>query len=304
MAHKRLTITALLVVASAVAGCQSGPRAPDYSSYDAAMYGATPYYMPQTPVAAAGAPPAMAQPQMAQQQAPAMEMIEPAAGLATQQVSALTAENTQLKDRLQRVERAMLRLDRRMQLVERNELGRMGSGTPSGQVSMTMQEEQQAMQTMEIGPGEVPQGYTAGFQPVSAQITSGLQAARPAAGGTPVRLASNSGSLPSLADVEPAVGREPKNEDIAIWTVKYEPEKVWPDRAQLPASREVVEVLREGKPVTVFARGSKPNSVEFRDRVKAISRYLGKVSSVESVAIAAMPAPHLDDDTIEIFAAH
>lgn len=304
MAHKRLTITTLLVVASAVSGCQSGMRAPDYSSYDAAMYGATPYYMPQTPVAAAGAPPAMAQPQVAQTQS--MEAIEPAAGLATQQVSALTAENTQLKDRLQRVERAMLRLDRRMQLVERNELGRMGSGTPSGQVSMTMQEEQQAMQTMEIGPsGQMPQGYAGGFQPVSAEITSGLQAAsRSAQGATPVRLASNSGALPSLADVEPAVGREPKNEDIAIWTVKYEPEKVWPDRAQLPASREVVEALREGKPVTVFARGSKPNSVEFRDRVKAISRYLGKVSSVESVAIAAMPAPHLDDDTIEIFAAH
>ena len=83
----------------------------------------------------------------------------------------------------------------------------------------------------------------------------------------------------------------------------------WPDRTQLPSSRDVVESLRQSGAlnngtVTLYARGKNANAVEFRERVKALSRYLSKVSSLDSVPIAAMPAPHLDDQTIEILVTH
>lgn len=204
----------------------------------------------------------------------------------------------QVGERLQRIEKAMLRLDRRMQLVERNELNRMGGG--EGLSALNPQEEQVAMQSLNIGPQ-----YSNGFRPVSSDgaVTSSLQAAPSGASGTASAAANGSYGrrLPSLADVAPAAGKVPEGE-LSVWTVSYEQGKVWPEREQLPLSRDVVEVLRSGQGVTVFARGKHPQATEFRERVKALSRYLGKVASLESVPISAIPAPHLADDTIEIFA--
>lgn len=228
--------------------------------------------------------------------------VEPAAGRAPDvsyearrqqdnRVEGLQAALAKADERLQRVEKAMLRLDRRMQLVERNELGRMASGSENAPLAM-----------VEGGlGGDVQPSYQEGFRPVSNAITATLQAA-------PRQMAMNGVStkktgLPSLADPSPAVGKAMEN-DLSVWTVSYQAEKVWPERDQLPGSRDIVAALRDGGAATLFARGKHPNSVEFRERVKALSRYLGKVASLESVPISAIPAPNLDDDTIEVFAAH
>lgn len=301
--------TALLLSA-----CQSAPvaRAPDYTQYDPAysnapVYGASPYaqqrgagYYEDVEPAAGYAPPSgLSSPVATQAAVPQAQAV--AAPVA--QSGALEAEIIRLQERLQRVERAMLRLDRRMQLVERNELGRM-----SGGVSMNPVEEQSAMAEMNLGPQQaVPASMAApvygdGFQAVATPITSALQAAPRSQGrvdsGTSSQLAMR--ALPSLAD--PVQSSVKQKGEVAIWTVRYEPTKVWPDRGQLPSSRDIVALLRENRNLSIFARGNQPNSVEFRERVKAISRYLSKVSSQESVPIAAMSASHLDKDTIEIFA--
>jgi hypothetical protein len=106
--------------------------------------------------------------------------------------------------------------------------------------------------------------------------------------------------LPSLADEK---SRQTKDDaGLAVWTVRYEQGKVWPARAQLPGSREVVSTLRDGRPVALYARGAQPTSKEFRERVRALSRYLSKVADMENVPISTLPADHLDADTIEIFA--
>ena len=238
----------------------------------------------------------------------------------------------ELKERLERVEKAMLRLDRRMQLVERNELNRMGSPAQTSQNDMNGSEEQIAMRALNLGPTQsgsmsvnANTGSDSNYRPVASRnetITSALQAAPSlsssrfdssnsyaTAGGAPVQVASRNG-LPSLADPAPVASRsiQQGNMDVAIWTVKYDSDKIWPDREQLPASRDVVEALRRSGAgngtLTLYARGKNANGVEFRERVKALSRYLSKVSSLDSVPIAAMGAPHLDDQTIEILATH
>ncbi|MCP5405680.1 MAG: hypothetical protein H6922_05620 [Pseudomonadaceae bacterium] len=283
------------VVVLAVAGCQpmggtyvtglEGQPVPAYNAYGS-------YPSP------ASQPPQHIMQQQAMA-APSYETVEPAAGTVPN-TSRLQGDIAQLGDRLQRVEKAMLRLDRRMQLVERNELNRMGGETPAGLTSLTPQEETLAMQNMNIGPQ-----YGNGFRAVSSEgaITSSLQAANTgvaSVGAAAPRLAG----LPSLADRGAAASTSSREADLAVWTVIYENGKTWPDRNQLPFSRDVVEALRNGSGVTVFARGKHPQAVEFRERVKALSRYLGKVASLESVPISAIPAPHLGDDTIEIFATH
>lgn len=266
---------------------------------------------------AAGPAPARASRQMA---------AAPTAGVATaypalvdpvmaQRTAALQNEVAKLEDRLQRVEKAALRLDRRMQLVERNELSKMNTaandddsapraadaGDNNG--SDAFNNDNGAPTTIKVsGPRA---GYGDGFQPVSTPITSALQAApRVEAASAPqpaAQVASN--QLPSLADPVTTSSRVPDAGDkLAIWTVHYNNDKVWPERDQLPSSRDVVSLLREGGKATLFARGAQPNSREFRERVKALSRYLAKVSSLDSVPIAALSAPHLDGDTIEVFA--
>ncbi|HEX2859150.1 MAG TPA: hypothetical protein VHP58_03015 [Alphaproteobacteria bacterium] len=234
-----------------------------------------------------------------------------------QRTAALQNEVAKLEERLQRVEKAALRLDRRMQLVERNELGRMNTASADGDSSV---QTASADTSADADPDEAtsvrvsatrPQsGYGDGFQPVSTPITSALQAAPSAraeasASGGPVQVAAREmgGRLPSLADPAATSSRAPTGEErLAIWTVHYGNEKVWPERDQLPSSRDVVTLLREGGKATLFARGAQPNSRAFRERVKALSRYLAKVTSLDSVPIAALSAPHLDGDTIEIVA--
>jgi hypothetical protein len=159
------------------------------------------------------------------------------------------------------------------------------------------------------------------YRPVASRnetITSALQAAPSLSSSNfmgsgsaqaPVQVAVRNG-LPSLADPAPAATRtlQQGNTDVAIWTVRYDADKIWPERDQLPSSRDVVEALRRSGSgngtLTLYARGKNANAVEFRERVKALSRYLSKVSSLDSVPIAAMAAPHLDDQTIEILATH
>jgi hypothetical protein len=287
----------LISLATLTSGCQTASTAyaPPYPAYD---------YSAIAP--AAGAPHPI--PQVMPQQH----------GYAPAPYQAIEATTLELKERLERIEKAMLRLDRRMQLVERNELNRMGAPQQTSQSNFTqttevaMSDEQAAMRALNIGPGE----YDAGFRPVSSRsegITSALQAAPSLKSadiyspGTPVQIASRNG-LPSLADPAPTPSRsiQSGNAQVAIWTVKYEPSKIWPERTQLPASREVVEALRDtgSSKLTLYARGKNANAVEFRERVKALSRYLSKVSSLDSVPIAAMAAPHMDDETIEILATH
>lgn len=288
----------LIALAAVASGCQSGSTAyaPPYPAYD---------YSALSPAAG---PASSAQPQAIAQQ-PAYNPVP---------YQAMEAVTLELKERLERVEKAMLRLDRRMQLVERNELNRMGAGAQSSSngysatSEVAMSDEQAAMRALNIGASD----SDAGFRPVASRnegITSALQAAPSSHAtdvytpGTPMQVASRNG-LPSLADPMPAPSRslQPGNAQVAIWTVKYESSKVWPDRTQLPASRDVVEALRNNgsSKLTLYARGKNANAVEFRERVKALSRYLSKVSSLDSVPIAAMAAPHLDDETIEILATH
>lgn len=297
---KPLAFVAVLS-AGLLSSCQSTPMPPSFSPTTAAGYPlpAASYNVAPSPYESAAYNPAD---------------VEPAAGPSTRQApqvntQAIEGEILKVNERLQRVEKAMLRLDRRMQLVERNELGRMGgNGSP---LSMNPQEEQSAMADMNLGPATATSMYSDGFRPVSSngglegQVTSSLQAApRIASAASAPSAPATARGLPSLADPSPAVGRAPES-DLSVWTVRYmDQAKVWPERDQLPGSRDVVEALRNGKTVTVFARGKHPNAVEFRERVKALSRYLSKVASLETVPIATLPAPHLDDKTIEIFATH
>jgi hypothetical protein len=239
-------------------------------------------------------------------------------------VGTLEGGQNQLRERLDQVEKALLRLDRRMQLVERNELSRMGDAQSAAPNTLPplasgadggFQNAPAAALAAAPAPRSlvgVPQDEALGaFQTVSAAgagiISSPLQAApRPQAWQPAPASERVSGGLPSLADPEPAAGRAPTGtgevRDVAIWTVRYEPEKVWPDRQQLPSSRDMVEALRERGALTIYARGPNPNAITFRNRVAALSRYLAKVSSQDTVPIATLSAPHLDADTIELLA--
>ncbi|MBI1363775.1 MAG: hypothetical protein GC134_07295 [Proteobacteria bacterium] len=232
------------------------------------------------------------------------------------------SEVNSLDERVRRVERAMIRLDRRMQVIERNELARissLGESTeggiqPTGYGVVSEQGTNFTQVTSPFARGAaastrgVQQLPVASFQqvahnmPAQEVITSTLQPAPAMAKPLTQQAAPQSFGLPSLADKEPKV-KEEAEASVAIWTVKYEDRKVWPSRDQLSSSRTVVEALRDDKPVALFARGARPASKEFRERVRAISRYLGRVSNVASVPIASMPADHLDENTIEIVVA-
>ena len=240
-------------------------------------------------------------------------------------IGTLEGSQSQLRERLDQVEKALLRLDRRMQLVERNELSRMGeaqSAVPStlpplAAASQGVNDASAPTAALAAAPEPrglvgAPQDESVGtFQTVSAAsagvINSPLQAAPRVQAWQPnLALWRAAGGLPSLADPEPAAGRPPTGtsamKDVAIWTVRYEPEKVWPDREQLPSSRDMIEALRARGALTIYARGPNPNAITFRNRVAALSRYLAKVSSQDTVPIATLSAPHLDADTIELLA--
>lgn len=251
-----------------------------------------------------------------QQQQPMQQM--PMAGYAdTSSSEKVSNEVNVLRERLRRLERAMVRLDRRMQLIERNELSRMsgsvmeGASTPSPQGSFQPMSygspKTMAPQLPSLAPVPTPsaQGQTARFQPVgygqvnNQQITSSLGVAPKKVSQTSTRMAADGyGRLPSLADD----AEQQKEHNVAIWTISYENGKVWPNRNQLPSSRDVIESLNSGEPVALFARGAKPSSREFRERVRAISKYLSKVTEIDNLPIASMSAKHLDGDTIELLA--
>jgi hypothetical protein len=246
----------------------------------------------------------------------------PYQGYGSPAFAALEGNQLQLKQRLDRIEQALLRLDRRMQLVERNELGRMGGANPPSQplpvydqvseilpaVTPLAQTVRQTMQTDNWGSEPIQQNglpalaqaaipaaaptYAEGFAPVS-QVDTTIRGTLQAAP-----------RLPSLADATAtAQGRIPQSAgNMAVWTVRYEPEKVWPDRTQLPGSKSVVELLRKSETVTLVARGPKPTSPEFQERVRALSRYLAKVAALETVPISTLATPQLDGDTIELLA--
>ena len=257
----------------------------------------------------------------------------------------LTTEVSGLKERVRRIERALIRMDRRVQLIERNELSRMsgqhlsGENTPqAGGMFQPMSYAPDAVSKIQpaAAPAKAPMmrqtsaqpqqpksGYavrtlpfqrsqapTNGFfQPVSMQqatpakeqvITSSLQVApKQVAYARQAEHKTGLAAMPSLADKS---NTQPQNDDISIWTIKYEMDKVWPDRKELKLSHNVVQALRSDEPVALFARGARPASREFRERVRAVSKYLSKVSNLENVPIASMPAKHLDEDTIEILA--
>lgn len=222
-----------------------------------------------------------------------------------------------LRERLRRLERAMVRLDRRMQLIERNELSRMsgsameGGATPPAQGAFQpMSYNKQSAPLPALAPVPTPraQGNQARFQPVAygqpqqadSRITSSLGVA-PKQAPMPVaqqRAQRGLAGLPSLADSN----EDKKEHNVSIWTISYENGKVWPNRNQLPSSRDVIESLNSGEPVALFARGAKPSSKEFRERVRAISKYLSKVTDIDNLPIASMSAKHLDGDTIELLA--
>lgn len=229
---------------------------------------------------------------------PAQQFVPQQQSNAVQMMHSQTmSEMATLKERVRRVERAMIRLDRRMQLIERNALSKINPADPDETGTVL-----QPMSNLEGQTNFYSDGYSqsqaAGFKPVSHNyVTSSLQAAPKAS--TVAKSMQASSMLPSLAD------EEEKNMDVpavSIWTINYEPRKIWPSREQLPGSRDVVEALRNSENVTLFARGMHSASKEFRDRVRAISRYLGRVSGQTNVSIAAMPDDKMGGDTIEIIA--
>ncbi len=216
----------------------------------------------------------------------------------------------QVQDRMERLERAMVRLDRRMQLLERRELGRMSGrmqeddtmAPAAGGTSASWQQSHMGNTPAEQAMPPMHQSqYGQGMIPMSQAITSPLQAAAREQGRTSQKSNSvKATGLPSLAEKDK---QSMPASEMAVWTIEYEGGEIWPAREALADSREVVQTLREndGK-VTLFARGGDVRSRAFRERVRAVSRYLSKVSSIESVPIATMEAQHMTADTIEIFA--
>lgn len=302
-------------LAGGLVGCQPMARPGGYvmaAPYDPYAQAATPARNPSEKAVVGGMIPAPA-------------AYDPMVREGLARVGTLEGSQSQLRERLDQVEKALLRLDRRMQLVERNELSRMGeahAAVPSTLPPLAAASQgvgEMSAPTAALAAAPEPRGFVGipleeslgSFQTVSAAgsgvISSPLQAAPRAQVWQP-SLASGrpAGGLPSLADPEPAAGRPPTGtsamKDVAIWTVRYEPEKVWPDREQLPSSRDMVEALRERGVLTIYARGPNPNAITFRNRVAALSRYLAKVSSQDTVPIATLSAPHLDTDTIELLA--
>lgn len=233
----------------------------------------------------------------------------------TGNLNQLTSEMTILRERVIRMERAIVRLDRRMQLIERNELSRMSGQTMQGAMTpatqgafqpMSYQKKNAEPQTLSAVPTPKARQY-ANYQPVSypaqaEKITSSLGVApkQPQSYTPNATPKSAFSGLPSLADTQ----QDADDHKVSIWTINYQQGKVWPHRNQLPASRDVVESINSGKAVALFARGVNPSSKEFRDRVRAISKYLSKVTDTDQISIASMSAKHLDGDTIELLASY
>lgn len=281
-------------------------------------------------------------------------------GVAKERLAQTNQEVLGLRDRVRRVERAMVRLDRRMQLVERNELARITAlqelkqkvssvdekvlGQTADQLKQNIaasfkkaslqqpQQQQQikslvsrgeahaqpqalpriALQTSPFARGAAVQARRMtpmNFQPVAYQPTKMQQQAAPTKIGTPAQAMKKPSvigvkvpvnALPSLADKSAEVQAEEKQAGVSFWTVSYAREKVWPNRDQLAGSRKVVDALRSDEKAVVFARGADTTSRRFRERVRALSRYLGRVANVDQVPISSMPANHLDTNTIEV----
>jgi hypothetical protein len=224
------------------------------------------------------------------------------------QSSKQNAEIAKLSEKVKRVERAMIRLDTRMKLVERNELARFTTSQQQANPLMAEAGFQPTSYTTSadvVNFARINSPFAKRMQPNytarslrSNAITSSLQIS-PKVNNTMPKLASANNvisSLPSLADNSAAMDKK----DVSIWTIEYSAHKIWPSRDQLAESKSVVDLLRGEDAVAVFARGANPSSKEFRERVRALSRYLGKVSNAQNVAIASMPSSHLDGDTIEI----
>lgn len=260
------------------------------------------------------------QPQM-RQQMPAAQTANADVSKQMAQLEAFTNEKIdKMGERVRRVERAMIRLDRRMQVIERNELAKVsGLQDDAGNNSMGRFKPTSFNK-------ESSNGSAGGFSQRSPFARGAAILSRTPYGnrGAPVDTQSLSSKNVNIAPLQPAQPQQAqrsngskryasladqKNDrsadtEVSIWTVNYDPRKIWPDRGELAASSEVVSALRAGKPVSVFARGARPSSKEFRERVRALSRYLGRVSNLESVPIAAMPADHLNTDTIELLVAN
>jgi len=299
-------ITCLALISVAVTGCQNLQMRPNYDT----PAGQSPYFQP------ASSAPASSYNQQQVMQQPVQQQPMYVSTSANDEV---VGKMNNLTERVRRVERAMIRLDRRMQLIERNELSRMTNGVMQG-------ETQQAPNQGTFQPMSYPEGGTsaarlpavkqpyarpvtnsagATYQPVAYQdnrITSSLGVARKTASQATApasRSMGGFGNMPSLAD-EGGKQADSAEGSVSIWTIEYENGKVWPAREQLISSREIVRALAGEKPVAIYARGARPSSKEFRERVRAVSKYLSKVTKVDNVPIASMPAKHMDGDTIEI----
>ncbi|MEC8067778.1 MAG: hypothetical protein VX154_07970 [Pseudomonadota bacterium] len=295
-----------LVLCSAVlAGCQNMHMQQSYDSM-----GQSPYFQPASSAPANGYQP---QGQAPQQQGQQRTPVYVSNGMSDEVIGQVR----NLNERVRRVERAMIRLDRRMQLIERNELSRMTNGVMEG--DSTQAPNQGVFQPMSYpqpqtqnAPSRLPavnqpfaRPVAGGYQPVSYQdnrITSSLGVASKSAARKTAARASAGGAfsgMPSLAD-DSSKSSDDADNSVSIWTIEYESGKVWPAREQLVSSRNVIRALAGEKPVAIYARGARPSSKEFRERVRAVSKYLSKVAKVSNVPIASMPAKHMNGDTIEI----
>jgi hypothetical protein len=217
------------------------------------------------------------------------------------------AEIDSLRDRLRRAERAMIRLDRRMQLIEKSELNRM---VDLSQPDPAMGTRQNGYQQAAVPAQMHGQLTPMSFQPTQIGLPNAVQG-RSIVGAinqhnpsinkvvntqqSPAALAI----LPSLADVEKEVEDSP---GLTVWSVSYAQGKVWPNRTELLNSADVVKALRSGKSMALFARGKNPTDRQFRDRVRALSQYLGRVADMDSVPISTLASDGLDGNTIELFA--
>lgn len=270
----------------------------------------------------------MAQPQM-QQQAPQTAQMNYGdsnmqfAGALSMQQQALenlksftTQQMTNMDERVRRVERAMIRLDRRMQVIERSEMARISNVNVEGggfqPTSFTPGDKAENAGNRDYGQMTSP--FARGAAVLSRTAYSDAAPLENAFVGkhvsiAPLQPAKTMGSVgvasgSRLASLADKASDAAVDTDVTIWTVNYDPRKIWPDRSQLASSSDVVKALRSGEQVTVFARGARPSSKEFRERVRALSRYLGRVANLDSVPIAAMPAEHLNSETIELLVAH
>lgn len=232
-----------------------------------------------------------------------------------QSQSALDKVN-EVDERVRRVERAMIRLDRRMQIIERNELARLSGGMsvdPNQQASLQptsypLVGGEESIPESTIAPQFAPNGESVrglmanggslGTPSITGSyMSSDIQPQPVAYSGGTIGVGTPGAAIPSLADTKDDQGAAA---NLAVWTVSYDENKIWPTRDQLAASRDVVDSLRSGGQVTVFARGARPSSKVFRERVRAISRYLGRVAGSDSIPIASMPAENLGEETIEV----